>query len=259
MIEAVIAARIHDFAESMGLLPDAQMGARHGRSTETAIVSLLARVRAAWVSGGAVVPVLALDVSGAFDRVLKERLFWALKQQGLPRAAYNWVFSFMLDRQTTLAFDGRESPAFPVLTGVSQGSPLSPILFLFYNAELLEWCAKPCNEVGCLGFVYDVTLIAWGESTENNCQQLAEAHTQCSQWARRYGACFAPEKYELMHFTCRWTRHSRTAAVRIESQVMEPTGAMQVLGVWLDPALHWKSHLDAVAGKMKTQLRALTC
>lgn len=34
---------------------------------------------------------------------------------------------------------------------------------------------------------------------------------------------------------------------------------MRVLGVWLNPALCWKSHLDAVAGKMKTQLQALTC
>ena len=34
---------------------------------------------------------------------------------------------------------------------------------------------------------------------------------------------------------------------------------MRFLGVWLDPTLHWKSHLDSVAGKMKTQLQALTC
>ena len=34
---------------------------------------------------------------------------------------------------------------------------------------------------------------------------------------------------------------------------------MWVLGVWLDSSLRWKSHLDAVAGKMRTQLRALTC
>ena len=34
---------------------------------------------------------------------------------------------------------------------------------------------------------------------------------------------------------------------------------MRALGVWLDPTLRWKSHLDAVAGKMKTQLQALTC
>lgn len=43
-----------------------QMGARQERSTETAVASLLARVRSAWDSDGAVASVLALDLSGAF-------------------------------------------------------------------------------------------------------------------------------------------------------------------------------------------------
>ena len=47
VVEAGIAARIQDFAESMDLLPEAQMGARQGRSTESAVASLLAWVRAA--------------------------------------------------------------------------------------------------------------------------------------------------------------------------------------------------------------------
>ena len=165
----------------------------------------------------------------------------------------------MSDRRSTLAFDGQESLAFTIMTGIPQGSPLSPILFLFYNAELLEQCANPHRGVGCLRFVDDITLIAWGEFTEDNCRRLAEAHAQCDWWARRYGACFAPEKYELMHFTRRRARHNRAATIQIGPRVIEPTGAMRVLGVWLDPTLHWKSHLDAVAGKMKTQLRALTC
>ena len=62
-----------------------------------------------------------------------------------------------------------------------------------------------------------------------------------------------------MHFTRRRTRHNRAATIQLGAQVIEPTRAMRVLGVWLDPTLHWKSHLDIVAGKMKTQLQALTC
>ena len=99
------------------------MRAWWGRFTETAVASLLAWVRAAWGSGRAVMSVLALDVSEVFDQMLKEQLTWALRQRGLPRAVYNWVFSFMSDRWTTLAFDGQESPAFPVMTGIPQGSP----------------------------------------------------------------------------------------------------------------------------------------
>ena len=70
---------------------------------------------------------------------------------------------------------------------------------------------------------------------------------------------FAPEKYELMHFTRQWTRHNWAATVQIEPRVIESAEAMRVLGVWLNPTLHWKRHLDAMAGKMKTQLQALIC
>jgi Reverse transcriptase (RNA-dependent DNA polymerase) len=49
----------------------------------------------------------------------------------------------MTDRTTTLIVQGQESEAFPVEAGVPQGSTLSPILFLFYNAELLDICDQP--------------------------------------------------------------------------------------------------------------------
>ena len=82
--------------------------------------------------------VLTLDVSEAFDWILKECLIWILHQQRLSQAVYNWVFFFMSDQWTILAFDRQKSLVFSVMTGISQGSSLSLILFLFYNVELLE-------------------------------------------------------------------------------------------------------------------------
>ena len=82
----------------------------------------------------------------------------------------------MSDQWTILAFDRQKSPAFSVMTDIPQDSSLFLILFLFYNMKLLEWCANSHSEMGCVGFVDDVTLIVWEESTENNCQQLAKTH-----------------------------------------------------------------------------------
>lgn len=49
------------------------------------------------------------------------------------------------------------------------------------------------------------------------------------------------------------------APIELWARTIHPTGALRVLGVWLDPALRWKGNLDAVAEKMKSQLQALTC
>ena len=84
---------------------------------------------------------------------------------------------------------------------IPQGSPLSPILFLFYNAELLEVCQEP-GQVSNIGFVDDCNLLVWGPTTEGNCELLARVHQKAEEWAQRHGMVFAPEKYELMHFSC---------------------------------------------------------
>ena len=61
--------------------------------------------------------------------------------------------------------------------GISQGSHLSPVLFLFYNAELLEICQRE-GESSCVGFVDDANILVWGPSTEGNCEWLATIHQQ---------------------------------------------------------------------------------
>lgn len=51
----------------------------------------------------------------------------------------------------------------------------SPILDLFYNAELLVWCANS-NNTNAIGYIDDVAIIARGR-TEEECWKNLEART----------------------------------------------------------------------------------
>jgi Reverse transcriptase (RNA-dependent DNA polymerase) len=62
----------------------------------------------------------------------------------------------MTERTTTLIFDGRESGPLQVAAGIPQGSPIPPILYLFYNAELINICNPQNMRVHSVGFVDDV-------------------------------------------------------------------------------------------------------
>lgn len=58
------------------------------------------------------------------------------------------------------------------------------------------------------GFVDDTNLVTWSATVEENCRKLSAVYTQCVEWARTNGAKFAPDKYQLIHFTRR-KRHAR--------------------------------------------------
>ena len=77
-----MAKRLSQAAEEYKLLPDTQMGARPGRSTEIALELLTAQVKTIWGSGKFVASQLSLDISGAFDTVNPTRLLDVLRKKG---------------------------------------------------------------------------------------------------------------------------------------------------------------------------------
>jgi len=155
------------------------MGARPGRSTETALELLIAQVKTAWGSGKFVVSLLSLDISGAFDTVNSIRLLNILRKKGLPGWVVHWIRAFITNRRTTLVIQGSETEAFSVPAEVPQGSPLSPILFLFYNSELLDICQRPKKGLSAVGFADDINILVYSRSTESNCQILEAGYAKC--------------------------------------------------------------------------------
>ena len=102
---------------------------------------------------------LSLDLAGAFDNVLHERLLWILKRKGLPEWLIQIIASFLTRRRTRIAFTRHESEWIQTQTGIPQGSPLSPILFLFFISELLAEFQRVNSDTLGFGFVDDTNLI----------------------------------------------------------------------------------------------------
>ena len=258
LVEALTANRLREVAEEHGLLPATQMGARRGRSTETALELLVEQVRTVWTSKKHVASLLSLDLTGAFDTVNPTRLLDTLRKKRIPGWLVQWIRGFMTDRTTTLVIQGQESEPFRVEAGVPQGSTLSPILFLFYSAELLDICNQPRQRLSAVGFADDTNILTYGRSTENNCRTLERTHNKCLEWARRYGMSFSPAKYELIHFTRGCTKFNLQASLNLGATTKAPSPDVRVLGVWLDSKLQWSAHAREVRKKALAQQCALT-
>jgi retron-type reverse transcriptase len=181
VIETLIAKRIGKVAEENHLLPDTQMGGRAGRSTETALELLTRQIHTIWSSKRHVATILSVDISGAFDTVNPLRLLDILRKKRLPHWVVRWVQAFITTRNTTLVIQGHETPSFPVEAGVPQGSPLSPILFLLYIAELHDICNRPREGLSGIGFADDVNLLAYSNSIEANYRKLEQVYEKLMQ------------------------------------------------------------------------------
>jgi hypothetical protein len=150
------------------------------------------------------------------------------------------IRSFLLECTTTLIVDNEETPPRQLVAGVPQGSPLSPILFIFYNSGLLESLDLPDLHLSTLGFADDVNLLTYGKSTLENCTTLELAHDKCLAWARMHGMQFSIDKYTLAHFVRRGDFDKNTP-VRIGTITIDPSPAVKILGLQLDSELKWNT------------------
>ncbi len=93
-------------SEEEGLLPAQHLGARPGRSIDTALAFLLKQIHATWQNNDVVATLLLLDMTGAFDRVVPARLLHNMRERKIPDWIVKWVDSFISNRTTTRCLPG---------------------------------------------------------------------------------------------------------------------------------------------------------
>jgi hypothetical protein len=118
-----------------------------------------------------VITLVAFDLKGAFNGVNNRSLDARLEAKGIPTVARNWIRSFMEDRRASISFDDFESATAPLENaGLAQGSPLSPILFAFFNSDLVD---QPVDfHGGASAYIDDYFRWRAGKSAEENIKKL---------------------------------------------------------------------------------------
>lgn len=181
-LEFLIAKWITYLAKTHDLLPQNHFGACRSSSTEHTLDYLIERIYAPW-NKKKIATALLLDVTGAFDNVSKDRLLHNPRMKKIDPRIVTWIGSFLIDRATILKTNEYTSEKIHISTGIPQGSPLSPILFLFYNSPLLERLNLEPN-TAAEGFVDDIAVLVEGNTAEENNIRLLDVHERiCKPWA----------------------------------------------------------------------------
>jgi len=120
---------------------------------------------------------------------------------------------------------------------ISQRSFISSILFLFFNASLIEKCEALKIKIEVLDFINDINILVYDRFTEEICRTLSKAHDVCAKLACTHDATFASEKYELMHFTRKLKRFNMMISIQIKSSVIKSKSDVRVLKMQLNMKL----------------------
>lgn len=113
----------------------------------------------------------------------------------------NWISSFIGKRSTIIKTDECISDDIQIGTRIAQGSPLSPILYLFYNVDFIEIYCTTNEKVTAGKFVEDIFLLATSSSVSKNRQVLKEANLLSMAKVNRHKSNFDPYKYQLVHLS----------------------------------------------------------
>jgi hypothetical protein len=263
--ERLIADRLKALSLKHHLLPNTQFGAP-GRSTTLALEHCLNRIYHAWL-GNQKASILALDLSGAYDRVNRKKLLETLMKKGIPDWLVQIIWAFLSDRRSFMHIPGYEGDEYWINVGIPQGSPLSPLLFLFYAAPLLEDMVGAENEyqITMYSYVDDTYVLVASYTFEKNRTLMTTLHKKLFDWAETSNMKFSPTKYRVMHFQKRgaWSKKSQCRLLpdleefkgltsdQIDTILPE---SLVILGVAFDKSLTWESHIDKITRSVRKQL-----
>ena len=216
-----------------------QHGFRKGRSTVTAINTVLDAARAAEAK---YVQLVLLDISGAFDNAWWPMILSKLKCLNCPPNVYYMLVDYFRDRKVGL-FVGDQALWKRSTMGCPQGSVLGPALWNVLMDDVLRLDLPD----GCdlMAYADDLTLIVKGGSRAEIESRSCESLRLIADWGVRNRLTFSPHKTVSMTVK---GRLNRPPTIRMGETSIRAVREARLLGVIIDGSMSFGRHAQ-VAGE----------
>ena len=147
-----------------------------------------------------------------------------------------------------MKFDDYSLEWFQLDNSIMQGDPLSMILYLFYNADLLDiGCGR--HEI-CLGYVDDLALVAMAGNFTDTHRLLNSMITWpegAGDWSTSHNSKFEASKLVLLDFSC--AKNVSRPPMLLQGCTINPQTSHKFLGVMIDQELRWRQQPDYTLAK----------
>lgn len=250
ILEGILSSRIARLIEDSHRLPRSQHGFRHSRGTNTALLRLLATITTQFMRRNTC-SALFLDINRAFDTVPHLLLLFKLRSvHQLSVPVIQLIHSFLNNRSCTVRVASTHSNEFTPQSGVPQGSPLSPLLYNLYAADIPTGEAPFKQE-----YADDSMFLVTGVDTFTTCRKLETTVVPAlTNWMKKWKIAPNPTKTVLVHFrgaTQGLQQEDKARGIEFWNHQIQPSLEVKYLGILLTHTLNFKKHFVLMKRKAR--------
>ena len=247
LLYSIVTEDISCLTEKHQLLPANHFGGSPGWCTADSLHLLMDTVKAAWCRKQ-VVSVLFLNVEGAFPNAIMEQLLHNLRKWRVPEMYVVFICNMLTLHRMKLKFDDHTPSWFTLDNGISQGDPLSMILYLYYNADILD-VAHGQHELG-LGYIDDMAFMVAAKMFHEAHCILGNMMTRPeggNAWSLSHNSRFEASKSILVDFSC--SNGIEHPPMWLGGAHITPQPAHKFLSIMLDQELQWSQQANSALAK----------
>jgi hypothetical protein len=246
IMKSIITTRLSYAAKEHNLLLREHFERRKDIVSKHALHYIIETINSIWVNKKIAI-MLLLNVIEVFDNVSHLRLLHDLRKRRIENIYLIWVKSFFFERYIILKLIDHIIDRIRIVINVFQRFSMSSILYVFYNADLIDWCINSQINIIEANFIDDIKILIMSDSVEENVVSLKTIHVEsCMIWAHQHDSLFVSIKYELIHFRRLFALSNSKMILRILDYQIASSFKCKYLKMIMNCQLIWKHHLKKV-------------
>jgi hypothetical protein len=265
VLERVVHNRLSAYLNINNLLSNSQYGFRKEHSTIHPLTKFLNYITRAFNDREHCVAIFC-DLRKAFDTVDHSILLTKLHNIGIQGQELKWFENYLLGRKQFVVINGKSSTLREILLGVPRGSILGPLLFIIYINDLAN-----ISQLFSSLFADDTKLLAKHSDPVVLNEFVNAEFKKIVTYFRAHRLSLHTSKMKFMVFSTSQAVINYDFNIVIDNNndnFCDPLNvfrlqhithdcdvpAIKFLGVFMDPSLNFKYHIQSVAKKISAGL-----
>ena len=252
LFERILLPHLRNHIEENSVIPSFQYGFQPGKSSVHQLYRVTKLIKGQ-LSQRRTVGMLCLDLKCAFDCVQHDSLMYKMSKLRFPLYLLKIVDSFLTCREFKVAIGNTFSTVMESMTGVPQGSVISPTLFNLYVHDI----PVPAD-VTMAQLADDSAYITASHRTSTIVRRLQLTGNRVVRFFKKWGVRVSGPKSSAILFTKKLAaRHRATRNLVINGDDVQWSNVVKYLGMQLDRRLTFGPHIQSLITRSEKAMRCL--